>query len=144
METAFIPWPATPEALVATLAPLGVRLPLEPSAHEHGVLVDALGDAIVTIDVNNERPDGNVAAVTGLLCMIINTAAGFAMRGVQFELDDDERFPRDILTRAVTDDRDAECSGHVASANDPKVCGRCGIHIDELRPDDDDAPAGNP
>lgn len=29
------------------------------------------------------------------------------------------------------------CSGHVASTADPKVCGRCGIHIDELRPPDD-------
>jgi len=26
------------------------------------------------------------------------------------------------------------CSGHVASASDPKVCGRCGIHVEELRP----------
>jgi hypothetical protein len=25
-----------------------------------------------------------------------------------------------------------ECPGHVASHDDPKVCGRCGIHIDEL------------
>ena len=30
------------------------------------------------------------------------------------------------------------CPGHVASAHDPKVCGRCGIHIDELRPNEDD------
>lgn len=29
-----------------------------------------------------------------------------------------------------------DCPGHVASATDAKVCGRCGIHIDELRPDD--------
>lgn len=30
------------------------------------------------------------------------------------------------------------CAGHVASKGDPKVCDRCGIHIDELRPPDDD------
>ncbi|RWE78520.1 MAG: hypothetical protein EOS63_17340 [Mesorhizobium sp.] len=30
------------------------------------------------------------------------------------------------------------CPGHVASATDPKVCARCGIHIDELRPDEED------
>lgn len=30
------------------------------------------------------------------------------------------------------------CPGHVASANDPKVCGRCGTHIDSLRPPEDD------
>ena len=29
------------------------------------------------------------------------------------------------------------CPGHVASENDPKVCGKCGVHIDSLRPDDD-------
>ena len=27
-----------------------------------------------------------------------------------------------------------QCSGHVASATSPNICGRCGIHIDELRP----------
>lgn len=34
---------------------------------------------------------------------------------------------------AQTDD---DCPGHVASDSDPKVCGRCGTHIDSLRPDD--------
>lgn len=29
-----------------------------------------------------------------------------------------------------------QCSGHVASARDPKICGRCGVHIDELRPEE--------
>lgn len=31
-----------------------------------------------------------------------------------------------------------ECPGHVASAHDPKVCGRCGVHVDSLRPDYDE------
>jgi hypothetical protein len=26
------------------------------------------------------------------------------------------------------------CPGHVASERDPKICGRCGTHIDSLRP----------
>lgn len=30
------------------------------------------------------------------------------------------------------------CPGHVASKGDPKVCGRCGVHIDSLRPDNGD------
>ena len=30
------------------------------------------------------------------------------------------------------------CSGHIASAANAKVCDRCGIHIDALRPDDND------
>jgi len=29
------------------------------------------------------------------------------------------------------------CPGHVASLLDPKVCARCGVHIDSLRPPDD-------
>ncbi len=41
--------------------------------------------------------------------------------------------------RKIAEAQDA-CSGHVASDDDPKVCGRCGIHIDELRPDDDGDP----
>lgn len=31
-----------------------------------------------------------------------------------------------------------DCCGHVASGHNPKICARCGIHIDSLRPDDDD------
>lgn len=30
------------------------------------------------------------------------------------------------------------CPGHVASSTDPKVCGRCGIHVDAFRSDDED------
>lgn len=29
------------------------------------------------------------------------------------------------------------CPGHIASESDPKVCGRCGTHIDSLRPSSD-------
>lgn len=29
------------------------------------------------------------------------------------------------------------CPGHVASKNDPKVCGLCGTHVDSLRPEVD-------
>jgi hypothetical protein len=39
-------------------------------------------------------------------------------------------------SRNITED---DCPGHVASALDPKVCGRCGVHIDSLRPDEDDS-----
>lgn len=31
-----------------------------------------------------------------------------------------------------------ECPGHIASEQDPKVCARCGTHIDSLRPPEDD------
>lgn len=32
--------------------------------------------------------------------------------------------------------REEDCPGHVASDHDRKVCGRCGVHIDSLRPDE--------
>jgi len=36
---------------------------------------------------------------------------------------------------ACTRPSEDDCPGHVASADDPRVCGRCGVHIDSLRPD---------
>lgn len=30
-----------------------------------------------------------------------------------------------------------DCPGHVASDHDPKICARCGVHIDSFRPEDD-------
>jgi len=30
------------------------------------------------------------------------------------------------------------CPGHVASEHDGKVCGNCGVHIDSLRPPEDE------
>jgi hypothetical protein len=35
-------------------------------------------------------------------------------------------------------DREKACTGHIASASDPKICGVCGTHIDSLRPDDEE------
>lgn len=35
-------------------------------------------------------------------------------------------------------DAEDDCTGHVASALDPKVCDHCGTHIDSLRPDEGD------
>jgi hypothetical protein len=37
-----------------------------------------------------------------------------------------------------------DCPGHVASEADMKICGRCGMHIDEMRPPDDDDDPFNP
>lgn len=34
------------------------------------------------------------------------------------------------------------CPGHVASEDDRKVCGRCGVHINSFRPDDARAQTG--
>jgi hypothetical protein len=47
------------------------------------------------------------------------------------------RVVNEVVSRAFCADHygQEECPGHVASESDPKVCGRCGIHIDELRPE---------
>lgn len=44
-----------------------------------------------------------------------------------------------FLTEEVTYEHTEDtCPGHVASEGDAKVCGRCGIHINSLRPDPED------
>ena len=40
---------------------------------------------------------------------------------------------REVMRR---DEAAESCPSHIASAFDAKVCGRCGIHIEELRPDE--------
>jgi hypothetical protein len=42
------------------------------------------------------------------------------------------------LLRSLSFYIDDNCPGHVASVGDPKLCGRCGVHVDSFRPDDDD------
>jgi hypothetical protein len=39
---------------------------------------------------------------------------------------------RAAIKKAETD-REQNCPGHVASDSNPKLCGRCGCHIDDLR-----------
>ncbi|MCW5711321.1 MAG: hypothetical protein KIT21_29440 [Shinella sp.] len=54
-----------------------VELPLQPSEHEAGVLLDAQGRDVITIDVNGARPDEEVVALTAYICMAVNQAGGF-------------------------------------------------------------------
>lgn len=39
--------------------------------------------------------------------------------------------------RRARDVLEENCPGHVASADDPRVCAHCGVHIDSLRPPED-------
>jgi hypothetical protein len=47
---------------------------------------------------------------------------------------------QDAVQAGTLDFKDGEwqCAGHVASERNPKICGRCGVHIDELRPEGED------
>lgn len=40
-----------------------------------------------------------------------------------------------VRERGIRGYTEENCPGHVAAPHDKKVCGRCGVHIDELRPD---------
>lgn len=52
-----------------------------------------------------------------------------------------EEFGNRLMAKDITPSpypyTEETCPGHVASNDNPKVCGRCGTHIDSLRPDDD-------
>lgn len=68
--------PKTPEAFVAALVALNVKLPLKFCETELGVLIDDDGRDVITLDVNRERPDDEVAAIAAYLVMAINAAGG--------------------------------------------------------------------
>jgi len=55
-----------------------------------------------------------------------------------------EAHPKPISVKQLLDEQSRQlldeqsCPGHVASDHDPKICARCGTHIDSFRPDDED------
>ncbi|MCJ8517795.1 MAG: hypothetical protein V7774_09070 [Pseudorhizobium pelagicum] len=53
-----------------------VKLPLARSPDCLATLVDADGRDVLTLDVNNDRPDADVEALAQLILTIINTSAG--------------------------------------------------------------------
>lgn len=53
-------------------------------------------------------------------------------RKMQQDAEKQEAFYRGEL-EIVKEKLKCFCPNHVASEHDPKICGRCGIHIDELR-----------
>ncbi|TGP22344.1 MULTISPECIES: hypothetical protein [unclassified Mesorhizobium] len=68
--------PATTGAFVEELAGCGVRLPLDVGA-ELGVIYDADGRDVITIDVNNDRPDEQVELIARWIVLAVNTCGGF-------------------------------------------------------------------
>ncbi|KEQ05727.1 hypothetical protein [Pseudorhizobium pelagicum] len=53
-----------------------VKLPLERSNDCIATIVDASGRDVLTLDVNNERPDSDIEILTELVLNIINASAG--------------------------------------------------------------------
>lgn len=59
--------------MIAALAKLGVRLPVQAHPHDNCTIADADGLPICVIDHNREREDSAAAEITGLLTGLINT-----------------------------------------------------------------------
>jgi hypothetical protein len=68
--------PATTETYLKALAECGVKLPLNVGA-ELGVIYDAEGRDVITIDVNNERADSQVETIALWIVLAVNTCGGF-------------------------------------------------------------------
>lgn len=66
----------TPADIFAAFASLGVRLPLRLSDEDAGVVVDADGRDVLTVDVNGEIPDKDANGIAALAARIVNEAAG--------------------------------------------------------------------
>lgn len=54
------------------LSGLGIKLPLAPHDFDIGVIVDAEGHDILTVDVNNARPDEEVKAICQYVILACN------------------------------------------------------------------------
>lgn len=65
--------PAITERFVQLLAEQGVRLPLALSREDVGVVADADGRGIITIDVNRELPDDQVHRIAAWIMLAVNT-----------------------------------------------------------------------
>jgi hypothetical protein len=58
------------------LAGLNVKLPLALSKLDIGVILDADGRDVITIDVNGERPDREVTSIALTVTLAINSWGG--------------------------------------------------------------------
>ncbi|WP_412064027.1 hypothetical protein [Rhizobium sp. SYY.PMSO] len=69
------------EQFVSELAALDVKLPVNVT-DDVGVIADADGQAIITVDVNGEMADARVERIALWVVLAINTCGGFkAERG---------------------------------------------------------------
>lgn len=69
--------PAHAACSFAALSANDVRLPLRLSEEDAGVVLDADGRDVLTVDVNGERPDDQATSIARLLVVLVNAAAGF-------------------------------------------------------------------
>lgn len=71
------------QAFADELAKLGVRLPLRVSEEDVGVVLDAGGADVLTVDVNGERSDLVAASIAVWIVTAVNTCGGYAASPIQ-------------------------------------------------------------
>ena len=69
--------PATTDQFVALMEAADVKLPLALHDGDLGVVVDAEGRDVLTVDVNGGRPDEAVEQIAGWIVLAVNTCGGF-------------------------------------------------------------------
>lgn len=94
--------------------------------------------AVNTMQVGVNTVEG-VAFVAMIVDRSLPSAAGYLMppkaaRVVAKQLVEVARKASSARGEIIAPDPETACPGHVASSDNPKVCGRCGVHIDSLRP----------
>lgn len=71
------------QAFADELAKFGVRLPLRVSDEDVGVVLDAHGCDVLTVDVNGERSDLEAASIAVWIVTTVNTCGGYAASPIQ-------------------------------------------------------------
>ncbi|WP_377299769.1 hypothetical protein [Rhizobium sp. SGZ-381] len=65
----------SPASVIAGFADQGVTLPLRLSDEDIGVVLDADGRDVLTVDSNGERPDEQASAIALMIVSAVNAAA---------------------------------------------------------------------
>lgn len=65
-------------SLRVALDALEVKLPLRVATNDVGCVQDADGEDVFVVDVNNERDDEQVKAISTIIVTLVNAAAGVA------------------------------------------------------------------
>lgn len=68
----------SPVAVHAAFLDQGVKLPLRPSEDDCGVVLDADGRDVLTVDSNGFQPDDQVKALVVLICACVNEHGSYS------------------------------------------------------------------
>ena len=71
-----------PDAFRRLLGLHNVSLPARLAPDDEGVIVDSVGNHILTVDQHRERPDEEVMAIAANIAIAINAAGGILMERI--------------------------------------------------------------